>query len=399
MDTRDTEHLVEALTSNWQTEMRGYHTYNALSLQATDPQQSRSLHHLALAEQHHADLWAGRLTALGAPVPEYTGSEGGEADSLSNRIGGLDLALRRLELDESRDIAHYGKQIQELGDEPTIAILHQVLQDEREHYTTLGNLIRRVLPPTKMEPGQAKRALDDLMAARDKGKARSASWIGDAIYGVNDGLGAIFGIVSGVAGATEASPSGAHYVLIAGLAGMIASALSMGSGAYLAAKSEREIYEAEYEREREAVEYNEAEARELLSLTYQIRGLTAEDADHFVGHIAENKEQLVEVLARERLHISEEGLSKPWVSATSGALSTAIGAFIPVLPFFFMSGIPAIVVAAIISLIAHFAVGASKSLITIRSWWSSGLEMTAVGALEGAVTYIIGIGIGHLAGS
>ena len=399
MDTRDTEHLVEALTSNWQTEMRGYHTYNALSLQATDPQQSRSLHHLALAEQHHADLWAGRLTALGAPVPEYTGSEGGEADSLSNRIGGLDLALRRLELDESRDIAHYGKQIQELGDEPTIAILHQVLQDEREHYTTLGNLIRRVLPPTKMEPAQAKRALDDLMAARDKGKARSASWIGDAIYGVNDGLGAIFGIVSGVAGATEASPSGAHYVLIAGLAGMIASALSMGSGAYLAAKSEREIYEAEYAREREAVEYNESEARELLSLTYQVRGLTAEDADHFVGHIAENKEQLVEVLARERLHISEEGLSKPWVSATSGALSTAVGAFIPVIPFFFMSGIPAIVVAAIISLLAHFAVGASKSLVTIRSWWASGLEMTAIGAIEGVVTYIIGIGIGHLAGS
>ena len=399
MDTRDKEHLVVALTSNWQTEMRGYHTYNALSLQATDPQQSRSLHHLALAEQHHADLWAGRLTALGAPVPEYTGSEGGEADSLSNRIGGLDLALRRLELDESRDIAHYGKQIQELGDEPTIAILHQVLQDEREHYTTLGNLIRRVLPPTKMEPAQAKRALDDLMAARDKGKARSASWIGDAIYGVNDGLGAIFGIVSGVAGATEASPSGAHYVLIAGLAGMIASALSMGSGAYLAAKSEREIYEAEYEREREAVEYNESEACELLSLTYQVRGLTAEDADHFVGHIAENKEQLVEVLARERLHISEEGLSKPWVSATSGALSTAVGAFIPVIPFFFMSGIPAIVVAAIISLLAHFAVGASKSLVTIRSWWASGLEMTAIGAIEGVVTYIIGIGIGHLAGS
>jgi predicted membrane protein (TIGR00267 family) len=396
MDTRDTEHLVEALTSNWQTEMRGYHTYNALSLQAIDPQQCRSLHSLALAEQHHADLWASRLTALGAPVPEYTGSEGGNADSLSNRIGGLDLALRRLELDESRDIAHYGKQIEELGDEPTIAILKQVLEDEREHYITLGNLIRRVLPPSKLEPAQAKRALDDLMAARDRGKPRAASWIGDAIYGVNDGLGAIFGIVSGVSGATLGN---SRFVLIAGLAGIFASALSMGSGAYLAAKSEREIYEAEYEREREAVEYNESEACELLSLTYQVRGLTAEDADHFVGHIAEKKDQLVEVLARERLHISEEGLSKPWVSATSGALSTAVGAFIPVIPFFFMSGIPAIVVAAIISLIAHFAVGASKSLITIRSWWSSGLEMTAIGALEGVVTYIIGIGIGHLAGS
>ncbi len=396
MNSGDTKDLVDALIHNWQTEMRGFHTYNALSQRATDPQQCRSLHSLALAEQHHADLWASRLTALDAPIPEYDGNESGEADSLANRIGGLDLALRRLELDESRDIARYGKQIEEFGDEPTIAILKEVIEDERDHYITLGNLIRHHLPPIKLEPAQAKRALDELMAARDKGLPKAASWIGDAIYGVNDGLGAIFGIVSGVSGATLGN---ARFVLIAGLAGMFASALSMGSGAYLAAKSEREIYEAEYEREREAVEYNESEARQLLSLTYQVRGLTAEDADHFVGHIAEKKGQLVDALARERLHISEEGLSKPWVSATSGALSTAVGAFIPVLPFFFMAGIPAIVVAAVISLIAHFAVGAAKSLITIRSWWSSGLEMTAIGAVEGAVTYVIGVGIGHLAGT
>ena len=396
MDTRDTEHLVDALTNNWQTEMRGFHTYNTLSMRTIDPQQCRSLYSLALAEQHHADLWAARLKELGAEVPQYDGSEAGEADSLANRIGGLDLALRRLELDESRDIARYGHQIENLGDEPTNAILKEVIEDERDHYATLGNLIRHHMPQTQLDPLQAKQALDQLTAARDQGKPRAASWIGDAIYGVNDGLGAIFGIVSGVSGATLGN---ARFVLIAGLAGIFASALSMGSGAYLAAKSEREIYEAEFEREREAVEYNESEACELLSLTYQVRGLTAEDADHFVGHIAEKKEQLVEVLARERLHISEEGLSKPWVSATTAALSTAVGAFVPVVPFFFMSGIPAIVVAAIISLIAHFAVGASKSLITIRSWWASGLEMTAVGALEGVVTYVIGIGIGHLAGS
>ena len=178
---------------------------------------------------------------------------------------------------------------------------------------------------------------------------------------------------------------------------MFASALSMGAGAYLAAKSEREIYEAEYARERDAVENNEAEARELLSLTYQVRGLSAEDADHFVGHIAEKKGQLVAALARERLHTSEEGLSKPWVSATTGALSTAVGALVPVIPFIFLTGYEAILVAAIVSLLAHFAVGAAKSLITIRSWWSSGLEMTFVGLLEGVVTYVIGIGIGRFA--
>jgi VIT1/CCC1 family predicted Fe2+/Mn2+ transporter/bacterioferritin (cytochrome b1) len=393
MNPKDTAHLFEALSSNWQAEMRGYHTYNTLSQQEPEPHRRRTLRHLALAEEHHADLWASRLADLGAPTPTYQGSEEGEAGSLANRIGGQGLALRRLELDESRDIARYGKQIQDLDDPASTAILKEVLADEADHYITLGGLIRHHLPTEPLQPEVAQQALDELVTAREKGQPKAASWIGDAIYGVNDGLGAIFGIVSGVSGATLGN---AHFVLIAGLAGMIASALSMGSGAYLAAKSEREIYEAEFAREREAVEYNEAEARELLSLTYQVRGLSAEDADHFVGHIAENKEQLVAALARERLHTTEEGLSKPWVSAASGALSTAVGAFIPVIPFFFMAGLPAIIVAAIISLAAHFAVGAAKSLITIRSWWSSGLEMTLVGAIEGVVTYVIGIGIGRL---
>ena len=179
---------------------------------------------------------------------------------------------------------------------------------------------------------------------------------------------------------------------------MIASALSMGSGAYLAAKSEREIFEADFAREREAVEYNEAEAREVLSLSYQIKGLPAEDADQFVDHLAKDREKLVEALARERLNTTGEGLSNPWVSAFSGALSTAVGALIPIIPFFFMAGIPAVLAAAAVSLIAHFIVGASKSLITIRSWWASGLEMTAVGAVEGLVTYFIGVGLGHISG-
>jgi VIT1/CCC1 family predicted Fe2+/Mn2+ transporter len=118
------------------------------------------------------------------------------------------------------------------------------------------------------------------------------------------------------------------------------------------------------------------------------------DALHMVNHIASDPEQLLRALASERLGTSEEALSKPLVSATSGALSTAIGATIPVIPFFFMTGIEAVIAAAIISLAAHFAVGAAKSLITIRSWWSSGFEMTIVGAVEGAVTYGIGILLG-----
>src|ERR1700722_9673970 len=393
--TASDKRLLDALEANWQAEMEGHYTYSALAKKEAEPHRRNALRGLATAEKHHADLWAARIRELGEAEPKYAGDLSGQADSLTNRVGGADLALRRLEIDEGRDIAKYGKQLKVLGDQLSIAILREVIADEREHYQTLGNLIRSRRPLPTMPPDQAQQALDDLLSARNKGHTQAAGWVGDAIYGVNDGLGSIFGIVSGVSGATLGN---SHFVLIAGLAGMIASALSMGSGAYLAAKSEREIFEAEFAREREAVDYNEAEAREVLSLSYQIRGLPEEDAERFADHLARNKEQLIKALARERLNTTEEALSKPLVSAVSGALSTAVGAFIPIIPFFFMTGIPAVVVAAIVSLIAHFAVGAAKSLITIRSWWGSGFEMTWIGALEGIVTYIIGIGLGRIGG-
>jgi VIT1/CCC1 family predicted Fe2+/Mn2+ transporter/rubrerythrin len=395
MNSSDHKRLLNALTANWQAEMEGHFTYSALAKAESDLQRRNALRSLAAAEKHHADLWAGRIRELSGPAPKYDGDKSGRANSLANRVGGADLALRRLEIDESRDIATYGKQLKDLGDEPSLAILREVIDDEREHYQTLGNLIRSRRPLPALPPDQAKEALEELLNARKQGRTQAAGWVGDAIYGVNDGLGSIFGIVSGVSGATLGN---SHFVLIAGLAGMVASALSMGSGAYLAAKSEREIFEAEFAREREAVESNESEAREVLSLSYQIRGLPEEDAERFVEHLAKNKEQLVQALARERLSTTEEGLSKPWVSAVSGALSTAVGAFIPIVPFFFMAGIPAVIVAAIVSLVAHFAVGAAKSLVTIRSWWSSGLEMTVIGAVEGVVTYVIGIGLGRIGG-
>jgi len=388
--------VLAALEGNWKAEMEGYHTYQALADRDTDPVRAQVLRHLAGAEWEHAALWHGRIIELGGSEPVYHGSPGGDADSLASRAGGVRMALRRLEIEESRAIASYGTQLKELGDEESNAILEHVIEDEKDHYKELGSLLRgHYAPPAGAHKINAQAVLAEMLAKRSEGRKQPGSWIGDAIYGVNDGLGAIFGIVSGVAGATAGNPANQHtYVLLAGLSGMIASALSMGSGAYLAAKSEREIYMAEIAREREAIQMNGPEARELLSLYYQVKGLPEEDSQHMVDHIAKDPEQMLRALAGERLGTSEEALANPWVSAGSGALSTAVGAFIPVIPFFFLNGMNAVIAAAVVSLIAHFAVGAAKSLITVRSWWSSGFEMTAVGALEGAVTYGIGILLG-----
>jgi vacuolar iron transporter family protein len=396
MNSAKKKKLLTVLEGNWQAEMEGHRTYQALADRDSDPVRAQVLRHLAQAEIEHASLWAERIKELGGTEPVYTGSQKGEAGSLANRAGGIRMALRRLEIEESRAIARYGEQLKALGDEGSVAILEHVIEDEKEHYRELGSLLRgHYSAPAGAPKIDPKAVLDEMLAARNQGRKQPGTWIGDAIYGVNDGLGAIFGIVSGVSGATLGDPAQtSHYVLLAGISGMIASALSMGSGAYLAAKSEREIYLAEVARERQAIAMNGPEARELLSLYYQVKGLPEADAVHMVNHIASDSEQLLRALSSERLGSSEEALANPIISASSGALSTAVGALIPVIPFFFMQGLPAVITAGIVSLAAHFAVGAAKSLITVRSWWSSGLEMTMVGALEGAVTYGIGVLLG-----
>ena len=396
--------MIKAIEGNWQAEMEGAATYQALADRETDPRRKHILEGLAKAETAHAHLWERRLTELGADAPKYTGSVTGQADSLPNRIGGPDSALRRIEMEERKHVAQYGRQLTELGDEPSVQILRKVIADERAHSKALKHMLApvpSVAPPVDAPIGQnfsrplnPQAALDALRAR--KGHRSPASWIGDAIYGVNDGLGAIFGIVSGVSGATLNNPNGAHLVLLAGLAGMVASALSMGSGAYLAAKSEREIYEAELQRKRAELEDSPEDGLEEMALVYQIKGVPEADARRVAEHLSHDPEQFLRALAAEQLNVTEDALSNPYVSAASGALSTAVGAFIPIIPFFWMHGFSAIVTAAVISLIAHFAVGAAKTLITVRSWWSSGLEMTAVGAVEGVVTYFIGKALGGL---
>lgn len=387
--------LLKALEANWQEEMEGAATYRTLAGREQDETRRKALLGMAASEEGHAARWETRLRELGAPAPVYRGAQTGKADTFANRIGGTDATLRRIELEERRHVAEYGRQIKELGDEPSIALLQELIADERRHSKLLKALELPVqghhYAIDRFKPRDPSKALEEMRAKR--GRKSPASWIGDAIYGVNDGLGAIFGIVSGVSGATAGN---SHFVLLSGIAGMIASALSMGSGAYLAAKSEREIYEAELHRKREEIEANPDESREELALVYQVKGVPEEDARRMVEHLAKDPELFLKTLAAEELNVTEEALSNPITSAVSGAISTAVGAFVPIIPFFFMSGIHAVIAAAVISLLAHFAVGAAKTLITVRSWWSSGLEMTLVGAVEGVVTYLIGVGLGHM---
>jgi len=385
--TTKTDTLIETLKANWTLEMDGVEMYQALAERQTIPERRTIFQHLSGIEKKHADAWARKLTELGAPIPAGRHGHGhahshaaGPASSPHN----MHEILLAIEESERRDVAAYLQQMHEIHDESVRAILREVVLDEFSHAHVLSRLYAQ---------SSDRSTLDVLRRRQRQG---TGSWIGDAVYGVNDGLGAIFGIVSGVSGATLDKPNSSQIVLLAGIAGMVASALSMGAGAFLASKSEREIYEAEVFRERQSLEEHPETAKEELAIFYQLKGVPEEDAKKIVEFLASNPEQFLRTMTAEKLNLTEEALSNPVISALSGSVSTAVGAFIPIIPFFFLNGIPAVVAAGIVSLLAHFLVGAAKSLVTVRSWWASGLEMTLVGALEGAVTYLVGIGLGQI---
>jgi VIT1/CCC1 family predicted Fe2+/Mn2+ transporter len=244
-------------------------------------------------------------------------------------------------------------------------------------------------PAAVLTPGQqrAQTRLDRLMG-RESWHRTGGGWISGAIYGANDGLAAVFGIVSGVSGAT----GGSSAVLTAGLAGAVASALSMATGAFLAERSEAEMAHANVQRERQEIAEHPEEEKEELSLYYQLKGIDEATADAMAEQLSRHPDAMLQALAAEEFGgMGDRG--DPVQAAVAGGVSTGIGALVPVIPFIFTTGTLAIVLAAIVSLIGHFLVGAAKSLVTLRSWWSAGLEMTLAGVIVGGATYLVGLAL------
>jgi len=376
---------IEVVLKNWRAEVETARVYRDLAERESDEKRKAILIRMAEAEERHAHRWERKLCDMGQPIPTLADTLWTRLQRRFTRSLGTDIAIRRMEAAEEKHEREFSAQRERaLADEHDVQeFLRTSALEEKAHARALNAMAGPVNPKTVL----------DTILKRERWHGRGGSWVADAIYGVNDGLGAVFGIVSGVAGATNNQQ---HYVLISGLAGMLASALSMGAGAYLAGKSEGEVYEAEIAREKAEVEENPEEEIEEMALFYQLQGFSAEESQKMAERLAENPEQLVQAMAQSELGLSEHRFPNPWKSAVSASLSTAVGAFIPIVPFFFMSGLPAVIVAFVVSIVAHFIVGAVKSLITIRSWWASGLEMTVVGIIEAVVTYGLGLAFGAL---
>ncbi|MCL6454085.1 MAG: VIT1/CCC1 transporter family protein [Alicyclobacillus sp.] len=264
-----------------------------------------------------------------------------------------------------------------LDDEASLRIIEQINHDEASH---------QELDELFTEPGSAEKRLTKLWK-NERHNRGAGDWVGDAIYGVNDGLGAIFGIISGVAGFT----ANTQTVLVSGLFGALASTLSMGAGAWLATKSENEVMQTTFAEERAEIAEDPDHEVEELALLYQLKGFDPAESDRIAHQIAQDDEQFLKTMVQEEFGFHEANQGNPWKSAVFGGLSTLVGGVIPLIPFFFLQGWPALITAAVVSILAHFAVGAAKSLITVRGWLASGLEMTAVGVIVGLASYGLGM--------
>ncbi len=369
--------LIQALQEAIDRELRAAQLYRLLGDREPDSRRREIFYRLADAESGHAVRFGERITALGG-TPRQGPSPVRLADRVAAQLLGAETMLRRMEVEEERNIAYFDSQASIIDSDPTSRSLFEEIEgEEKEHSHLLGGMRPHDHPAGKLEA----------ILKGEKWHVSTGSWIGDAIYGINDGLGAVFGIVSGMAGYTGNS----HQVVVAGMFGMLASALSMGSGAFLATKSEREVYEAEIARERREILESPEHEREELALIYQLKGFTEEESRRMADTIGAQPELFLKTMAQEELGLSDRHFPSPWISMVSAALSTALGAFIPVLPFLFARGMSAVVASAVISTLAHFAVGAAKSVVTARSWFASGMEMTVVGVVEAVITYGLGV--------
>ena len=383
------------LLDAWRGEIVAGRVYELIAARMP-PREAEILRRMARAESGHRQRLEARMRELSIPVPDPADVRLSPWQRLQARIAPVDRLLAAREAAEDEEVDDLYKR--STGDPRTDQLLREIRKEERSHSLAVsdirtGNVARSeperpVAAPVRAANRSEVQARLDRLLGREKWHRTGGGWISGAIYGANDGLAAVFGIVAGVSGAT----GGSSFVLTAGAAGAIASALSMATGAFLAERSQAEVAAANLERERREIATHPEEEKEELSLFYQLKGIDEPTAEAMAEQLSRQPEAMLKALAAEEFGITGDG-GDPIQAAIAAGVSTGLGAIVPVVPFIFATGAVAIAVAAAVSLIAHFLVGAAKSLVTLRSWWSAGREMTLAGVIVGGATFLVGLAL------
>src|SRR2546422_9144 len=322
---------------HWQDEADAAYLYLALAGQESDPHRKDIYIKLAGVEERHVQMWSKLLGEHGHKVDHARPSLNAKLRAWFGRRFGTRYLLPMLLREEGEEVKGYLNlhKASSLPDAQQVSL--QLAKESAAHAGTLADLAGKGAEPWH--------------------KTGSGGFLRNVVYGFNDGLTANFGLVAGVIGAAVQP----HVIMISGVAGMFADALSMGSSGYLAAKSEQEVWEHEIAMEKEEIRLMPEIEEDEMALQYEAKGVDPGTARRMASEVMQDPVRALGEQVREELKIGEAHatpLKEGWVTG----VATAIGAFIPVAPFLVLTGRAAILMAFVIAMLSHFAVGAARSL-------------------------------------
>jgi VIT1/CCC1 family predicted Fe2+/Mn2+ transporter len=352
--------------------------YDALAAMEIDPQRAGAFHRIAANERRHAEVWATKLREAGVEVPPAP-------TRARPRVAVIILLARIFGTKAVSDLvtALEGDEEELYEGQTTSPEIEAIAADEREHAE-----IWRKLKDPDYHP-------DRDIAERERWhRSGRSGTLRAVIFGVSDGLVSNLALVMGVAGASGPAATTGHFILLAGIAGLLAGAFSMAAGEYISMQSQRELFERQIALERAEMEaMPEEEEAEMASL-YRAKGFRDDEAKAIAHRLFEDPERALDQLIREELGLDPDELGSPFGAAFGSFVAFALGAFVPVVPYLIGSGAPAFVAALVLSLIALFAVGAGVSLLTGRGVLFSGARQVGIGAAAAVVTFVVGTVIG-----
>jgi vacuolar iron transporter family protein len=355
----------ESWDHHYSDERDAAYLYRALAAVETDAELADLFRKLAAVEDRHVERWEELFRASGRPLPKYQTAARTRLLGWVAKHFGTSLVLPLMLAEEGREVQAYLGLARHSTNRQTHSAAVDIASDSAVHARELAEAMGREGEPWHV--------------------GGSGGYLRSVVYGFNDGLTANFGLVAGVIGADVAP----HIVIISGVAGAIADALSMGSSGFLAAKSEAEVHAHQIDLERQEMRLMPDLEEDELALIYEAKGLPPDRARETARAMMRDPAQALDAMVREELNIHPAELAPLRDGVVTGS-ATAIGAFIPIVPFFAFQHWTAVWVSLAISMLAHFGIGAARSLFTGRSVWASGRDMFVVGFGVAAIGYVIG---------
>jgi vacuolar iron transporter family protein len=359
--------------------------YDSLAAIEKDDQRAAAFRRIAANERRHADVWAKKLEERGADVPPAPTRP-------RLRVAIIVLLARlfgtRAVSDLVTALEGDEEEIYQAQSSPEVA---SIAADEREHAEIWRQL----------KTGAPARADEQIAARESWHRSGRSGTLRAVIFGVSDGLVSNLALVMGVAGAagaTGAASSDGKFIVLAGIAGLLAGAFSMAAGEYISMQSQRELFERQIALERAELEAMPEEEQAEMAALYRAKGFPADEADAIAARLFEDPERALDTLIREELGLDPRELGSPVGAASGSFVAFAIGAVVPVVPYLITSGAAAFWSSIVLSLIALFTVGAGVSLLTGRGFVFSGVRQVLIGAGAAVVTFAVGSILGVAVG-